>query len=120
MRHCSTRELDLWRVTLGRSETGEASSQAPLGGVSANWIKVEVQCSSVLWNSSQGCFPSPGLLGSPPHPLTPLQCGDWTSECSKESSLVACTSRSAVINLEEVPVSDTTLWFIHRHSPPWP
>lgn len=72
MRHCSTRELDLWRVTLGRSETGEASSQAPLGGeLSANWIKVEVQCSSVLWNSSQGCLPSPGLLGSPPLPLTP-------------------------------------------------
>lgn len=91
MKHCGTNELDLWRVFLGRSENRESISQALNGSLLVNKTKAEVQCHPWLWNLSQGCFPFC------PHPLTPLECGDWTSECSKESSLVACTFSSAVI-----------------------
>lgn len=44
MKHCSAHELDLWRMSRGRHETREASSQVVL----ADWIKVEAQSSVAL------------------------------------------------------------------------
>lgn len=109
--------VDWWRVFLGRSEIGREARRHRMGVALADWIKVEVQCHLWLWNSSQSCFPSPSLLGSSLHPLAPTPCGDWTSECSKESSLVACTFSSAVINWRRYQFLVPILWFIHRHFP---
>lgn len=56
----------------------------------ANWVKVEGEVEMLVWRPS---FPSLASLGSLPPIVGKLQ----TSESSKESSLVACISGSAVI-----------------------